>query len=189
MSGSVWCEEVDTAFLSFISNNISVNSLPAKAIVRKPEEDFYTAELPVVSIYHLNSLFSPYRFSPDDEVVSRNIANKSLVMEKTCLPYDMYYQVDFWADYVTDINTMTRQWLIATRNQFNLNVISDTNESRQAYVLPITSIIKSDEIEDYKRLFHSYCRYRIYVELDGNIQTTVPMITSTEVTAGEKDAN
>lgn len=184
MSASVWFEEVNTGLLKELQNTVrykdnegSLVSLPDKAlIVRKPEEDFKFEVFPCVSIYNVDYHFDPLRHFPDPIVMKKHVEQNTLELEDVAVPYNLTYQIDFWARYQTDMDTMTRTWLMRHFRQFNLNVVDDGGTERSCNVLSLGSIVKSDLVLNKERLFHSIAKYRIWVEIDDEMRYTKPMV-------------
>lgn len=179
MSESVWFEQVDTALIAFIQSHVSFNGTPCKTKIRKPDEDFNTEDYPLISVYNLYDRFSKERYNPEGVVVSRDGNSHSLVVEDSALPYDLFYQIDFWATQQADMNSMTKQWKSATRRFFNLSVLDESGTSRSCFVLSRNDFNKSDLLQSGKRVFHSFGTYRVYTEIDENTRSTVPMVTET----------
>ena len=181
MSASVWFEQVDSALMKLLRTVIQIDGKPVKVVVRKPDEDFTEEDYPLVSIYNLYDRFSKIRYSDESVVVSRNIEKRIMVIEKAALPYDLAYQIDFWANLQSDINTMTKQWKSYSKSWFNLDVIDESGELRSCFVLSKNDFGKSDLVKNGKRLFHSFGTYKVQVELDPNVQEIVPMATGIDL--------
>ena len=189
MSANVWFEQVDIGLLNEIKNTVRVKNskgvlvpLEDKAlIVRKPEEDFKFEVFPCVSIYNTNSKFDAVRYSPDPIVVERNLTESTATMEDTAVPYELFYQIDFWAQYQEDMNQMTMSWLAKHFRQFNLTVTDDGGTVRSCNCLISGQPTKSDLVLNKERLFHSIISYRIWVELDNETRYNVPIVTSRDL--------
>lgn len=179
MNTSVWFEQVDTALIELFRKVIHVDGKPVKVIVRKPDEDFKEEDYPLISIYNLYDRFSRIRYSPEPVVVNRNFDSKCAVMESSALPYDLSYQIDFWATLQSDMNKMIEQWREYAPFWFNLNVLDESGNDRSCFVISNNDFNKSDLMSGGKRLFHSFGTYRVQVELDHNIPTEAPMVTET----------
>ena len=142
MSANVWYEEVNKGLLEEIKNTVRIKNakgdlvpLEDKALViRKPEEDLKFEVFPCVSIYNTSSKFDPVRHSPEPTILGRDDVNKSLTVEDNAVPYDLTYQIDFWARYQTDMDCMTRSWLMKHFRQFNLKVGDDGGKERSCNV-------------------------------------------------------
>lgn len=197
MSANVWFEEVDTGLLAEIQNTVRVFdasntlvALPNTALmVRKPEEEFKPESYPCISIYNVTSNFDVYRYSPQPVEISRDTVNHISVMEEPCVPFNLLYQIDFWAQYSTDINNMTISWLKNHFRQFNLNVIDDGGTQRSCNCILATSPRKSDLILNGERLFHTIITYRIWVEIDSETRYNVNTVIDRNIDANETEDN
>ena len=178
MDSSVWYEQVDSALMKLIRTSIQIDGKPVKVVVRKPDEDFNEEDYPLVSIYNLYDRFSKSRYSPERVVVSRNYDSKFMVLEDPALPYDLYYQIDFWANLQSDMNSMLKQWKVIASTWFNLDVIDELENYWSCFVMSRNDFQKSDLLKEGKRLFHSFGTYKVQVELDTNNQHIVPMVVS-----------
>lgn len=189
-SESVWFEQVDTAFLTLLRNIIRIDGQPVKVVVRRPDEDFDEEDYPLVSIYNLSDKFSKVRYSPEPVVVSRDESTHTLIQEESALPYDLLYQIDFWATLQSDMNIMTKQWKSYSKSWFNLDVSDESGNARSCFVLSANDFKKSDLLQNGKRLFHSFGTYKVQVEIDEKVQSNVPMVTETpEINVDERDGD
>ena len=179
MSESVWFEQVDSALMKLLRTVIQIDGKPVKVVIRKPDEDFNNEDYPVVSIYNLYDRFSKIRYSPEPVVVSKDVATNSAVVEESALPYDLFYQIDFWAVLQSDMNSMLKQWKSFAPFWFNLDVLDESGNPRSCFVISRNDFNKSDLMKEGKRLFHSFGTYKVQVEIDDNKTATLPMLTST----------
>ena len=176
MSESVWYEQVDTAFKQFLQEHILIENEPVKVVIRKPDDDFSKEEYPLISVYCLFDRFSQERYSPDLLIISRDEDTKKTVVEDSAVPYDLYYQLDFWSSLQSDMNDMTLQWKSLVKKWFNLPLLDMSGNQRSSFVLSMNDFKKADLLNKGKRLFHSFGTYRVYVELDEKVQTEMPMV-------------
>lgn len=179
MSETVWFEQVDTALINFIQKNIIIDGKPVKAKVRKPDEDFDIEDYPLVSVYNLYDRFSKHRYNPEGEVVQRDVEDNILIFEESALPYDLYYQIDFWTILQSDMNEISKQWKAKTKFWFNLDVLDESGNPRSCFVLMRNDVAKSDLMQKGRRVFHSFATYKVQVEIDEKVYTTQPMVTKT----------
>lgn len=194
MSANVWFEEVNAGLLSEIKDTVRVKNangvlvaLEDKAlIVRKPEEDFKFEVFPCVSIYNLNHRHDPLRYNPAPVKVGEDLENKQIILEDPAVPFNLNYQIDFWAKYQTDMDCMTRTWLMKHFRQFNLKVVDDGGVERSCNCLAQGSVVKSDLVLNGERLFHSLIKLQIWVELDDETRYNKPMVIERSVDASEK---
>lgn len=189
MSANVWFEEVDRGLLNEIRNTVKIRDMHGvliplednQLIVRKPEEDFKIEQYPCVSIYNLSEKFDPKRYNSRSVVVSRDYETKQATLEEPAVPFNLLYQIDFWAEYQEDMNFMTRQWLMKHFRQFNLDVVDDGGVKRSCNCIKNENPKKSDLILNKERLFHTIFSYYIWVELDDEIRYNKPMVTDINI--------
>jgi len=193
MSESVWFEQIDIALTEHIQKIIKLNdpfgmpfSVPVR--IRKPDEDFKLEEYPCISLYNLNSERDSIRYFPDMVVTSRDAEEHSLTLEKGAIPYNLYYQVDFWSKLQSHMNDMTRIWLSSYPDgYFNLPVKDLSGKSRSSFVLQQGGITKADLFKSDQRIFHSIFTYKIWVEIDERLTVEAPMVTQTTEVSTNKE--
>lgn len=188
MADSVWYEQVNAGLLEELKRSLTIHnakglsmSLPkpeSAFSIRKPEEDFKFEIFPCVSIYNLSTQYNPIRHLPLDVDVAmeRDYENNQIVMEKQGVPFDLSYQIDFWSRYQTDMDDMLMSWLLTHYRQFNLPVITTEGTETDVNVLQVGEVVKSDLVLNKERLFHSIIKYSIWVEIDGGLRYTKPMV-------------
>lgn len=189
MSANVWFEEVNMGLVKEIKDTVRVRDFNGDSIaledsaivIRKPEEEFKLETFPCISIYNLNYKHDPRRYNPTPIKVSEDIPNHVVLMEDPSIPFNLNYQLDFWSKYQTDMDCMTRTWLMKHFRQFNLNVIDDGGVERSCNCLAQGNIIRSDLVQSGERLFHSIIKFQIWVELDNETRYNKPMITRLDV--------
>lgn len=189
MSANVWFEEVSTGLIAELKKTVKIknangvlSSLPDSAfVVRKPEEDLKLEVLPCVSIYNKGYHYDSKRYDPIPVVVNTDTENRKVTLEETAIPFELDYQIDFWADYQIDMDVMTRTWLYAHYRAFNLPVVDDGGNERTCNCIVSKDIVKSDLVKNTKRLYHSIINLRIWVELDEEIRYNEDMISDTAV--------
>ena len=193
MSANVWFEEVNTGLLQELKNTIRVRDINGvlvalddrALIIRKPEEDFKFEAFPCVSIYNLNYRHDPLRYNPSPIKVGEDLDNNQIILEDPAVPFNLNYQIDFWAKYQTDIDYMTKSWFMKHFRQFNLKVIDDGGVERSCNCLTQGSVAKYDLILDGERLFHSLIKLQIWVELDDETRYNKPMVIRRDISASE----
>ena len=191
MSANVWFEEVNIGLLEEIKNTVRVKNskgvlkaLKDEALlIRKPEEDFKLEVFPCVSIYNLSYKHDPVRYNPSPVIIEEDERNKVVVMEDSAVPFNLDYQIDFWAKYQEDMDCMTRTWLSKHFRQFNLKVVDDGGVERTCNCLIQGSVAKSDLVLNGERLFHSIIKYQIWVELDDETRYNKPMVIQRSIDA------
>ena len=191
MSANVWFEEVNIGLLEEIKNTVRIknskgvlNALKDEALlIRKPEEDFKLEVFPCVSIYNLSYKHDPVRYNPSPVIIEEDEENKVVVIEDSAVPFNLDYQIDFWAKYQEDMDCMTRTWLSKHFRQFNLKVVDDGGVERTCNCLIQGSVVKSDLVLNGERLFHSIIKYQIWVELDDETRYNKPMVIQRSIDA------
>ncbi len=194
LSANVWFEEVSTGLINELKNTIRMKDesgvlvpLPDNAfVVREPEEDFKFETFPCVSIYNINDDFNPLRYDPEPVEIARNEEEHYVTLEDHAVSFDLDYQIDFWAKYQSDIDTMTRTWLIRHFRDFNLPVIDDGGVERTCNVFTNGKLYRSDLLQDENRLFHAFIKYRIWVEIDDENQYNKYMVIQRNFDIQEK---
>lgn len=185
MAGSVWLKEVDTALLKLIPTIVKYydenDELVSPAVmVRNPEGTYKIEEFPSVSIFNYNQVFASERYDREEVLTKRDIERKVAVLEKSALPYYLYYQIDFWAKYQEDINEMTRRWLGFIPRNFVLEV-KDTEGNIRHCNMELVDFANADYVKGDERIFHRVYSYRIWVELDEGYEKEYPVVTECEI--------
>ena len=191
MSANVWFEEVNAGLMKEIKDSVRIRdskgrliSLDDKAIVvRKPEEDFKFEVFPCVSIYNLTFYHDPLRYNPTPVKIGEYEEENLAIMEEPAIPFVLNYQIDFWAEYQVDRDTMIRTWLMKHFRQFNLDVLDDWGVDRSCNCLKQGSVVNSDLVRNGERLLHSIIKYQIWVELDNETRYNKPMVIQRSIDA------
>ena len=189
MSANVWFEEVNTGLIKEIRDSVRIKDrkgclvpLDDKAIVvRKPEEDFKFEVFPCVSIYNSTFYHDPLRYNPTPVKIGEYKEENLAIMEEPAIPFVLNYQIDFWAEYQVDRDTMIRTWLMKHFRQFNLDVLDDWGVDRSCNCLKQGSVVNSDLVRNGERLLHSIIKYQIWVELDEEIRYNKPMANKAKI--------
>lgn len=182
-SESVWFEQVDTALINYIKGIVKLpNSngvlTPVPVKVRKPDEDFKIEEYPCITLYNLYSVRDEVRYYPDTVVVETDPDRHRAILEKSAIPYSLFYQIDFWARNQSQMNDMTRLWLgYHPDKSFNLPVKDLSGNDRNSFVLMTDDLKKSDFLTGTQRTFHSVLTYKVWVEIDERIRTEGYLVT------------
>lgn len=183
LSESVWFEQVDTALIDYIKGIVKLPNAdgiltPVPVKIRKPDEDFKVEEYPCITLYNLYSIRDEVRYFPGEVVVERDHVNNRLIKERGAIPYNLYYQFDFWSQQQSQMNDMTRMWLGHHPDRcFNLPVKDLAGNNRDSFVLMTDDLKKSDFLTYSQRTFHSVLTYRVWVEIDERIRSECDMIT------------
>lgn len=195
MSANVWSEEVERGLKQEILNTVFyLTDTGVKApltedmvFVRDPEEDLREEQIPCVTITPLYNRFDARRYNPNPVIMSRNDEENLLTMQDSAVPFNLFYQIDFWSRYKEDINLMTSTWLRKHFRQFNLKVVDDGGTERSSNVIVNESLRESDLLKNQKRLFHSIISYVIWVELDDEVGYNVHMVAERNLSAEQKE--
>lgn len=195
MSANVWSEEVERGLKQEILNTVFyLTDTGIKApltedmvFVRDPEEDLREEQIPCVTITPLYNRFDAKRYNPNPVIMSRNDEENLLTMQDSAVPFNLFYQIDFWSRYKEDINLMTSTWLRKHFRQFNLKVVDDGGTERSSNVIVNESLRESDLLKNQKRLFHSIISYVIWVELDDEVGYNVHMVAERNLSAEQKE--
>ena len=193
MSANVWFEEVNRGLLQELKDTIRIINANGVLValednallIRKPEEDFKVEVFPSVSIYNLSNKHVPERYNPTPVVIGEDLNNKVVVLEDPAVPFNLEYQIDFWARYQEDMDYMTKTWLAKHFRQFNLSVVDDGGVKRSCNCLIQGSVMKSDLVTNKQRLFHSILKYQIWVELDNQTRYNKPVVIHRDVKTKE----
>lgn len=193
MSANVWFEEVNKGLLKELKDTVRIKdangvlvALEDKAlIIRKPEEDFKFETFPCISIYNKDYKHDPLRYNPAPVKVGEDRVNHQVILEDPATPFNLSYQIDFWAEYQIDMDLMTRTWLLKHFRQFNLKVTDDGGVERTVNCLMKGNVVKSDLVVDKQRLFHTIINYQIWVELDNETRYNKPMVLTRDIDARE----
>lgn len=194
MPANVWFEEVNTALLNEIRDSVRIKGMNGilvpldnrAVIIRKPEEDFKFEIFPCISIYNLSHKFDSSRYNPSPVKVGEDFENNSIILEEPAIPFILEYQIDFWSEYQTDMDYMTRTWLNKHFRQFNLRVVDDGGVERTCNCLMKGSSVKSDLVLNGARLFHSIIRIQIWTELDDQVRYSKYVVVNRDVNINEK---
>ena len=186
---SIWKEEVDIGLIDEIFNTVRIpnskgilvplESKEKQVLIRKPEEDFKPEKYPCVSIYNTGDNFSSERYNPNR--IKKRMSSGIITLEDSAVPFDLTYNIDFWAKYQTDMNAMTKEWLKRHFRQFNLLVIDDGGNEVYVNCLKVSNPRKSDLISGGERLFHTIISYRIWVEIKDETQYNTDVATKVNI--------
>ena len=184
----IWKEEIDVGLIEELFNTIKIRnadgvlvpleSKQKQVLVRKPEEAFKPEKYPCVSIYNVSDSFSHERYNPNQKKVFKE---GKMYLENSAVTYDLKYQLDFWARYQTDMNDMTREWLMKHFRQFNLLVQDSAGNDVYVNCLMDGQPKKSDLMSGGKRLFHSIISYVMWVEIKDETPYNVSVATKVNI--------
>jgi hypothetical protein len=185
--GSVWYQEVDTALVNLVSSLINVkddvgNLVPITTNLRIPEKEFEVEVYPSATINSYGEGFSQKRYDPNPVLVSVNEGTHTAYYEESAKPYSLFYQIDFWAHYIEDINFITLQWADFSRKFNVLSAIDNRGNTRTCNMI-LKGIVKADYTkDDIERIYHRIYNYEIQVEVDEGKQIAQKVVTQKVVT-------
>ena len=189
---SVWIEQVDKGLIDEIYSTIKVRDSSGslvqlkdkskQVLIRKPEEAFKPEAYPCISIYNTEARFSPIRDNPND---IRHYNEGILTLEKRAVPYELMYNIDFWAKYQTDMNEMLKSWLLNHHRQFNLLVVDEGGVEASVNCLKKVDPKKADLVSDGKRLFHTTISYCMWVEIKDETRYNTDVVTKVSINVSQ----
>ena len=192
---TIWYEDVDKGFVEEILKSVKYidrdTGLPValpvdNIILTKPEDEYKDEVYPSVHITHLFETHDPNRYNPNQQIVGRNYEENLAQMKDSPVPFSLFYQLDFYSKYQTDINTMTASWLKGHFRHFNLKVTDSDGDEITINVMVNENMKSFDFLEGYERIYRKVISYRIWVELDNEIIYNVPMVKEVSVNTNKK---
>lgn len=188
MAGSVWYPQINKALKELIPSIVKAYSptkelIPVEVVVRNPETEYKIEKFPCVSIFSYDERFDIGRYLDVDKViVERDIERGKALVEAPAKPYNLFYQIDFWAKYQSDIDIMTMTWA-NTFTKHNVLKVKDTlNNLRECYMRQLGYAVADEVREKRERIFHRVYSYEIWVELDETQPVEVPIVLTPEIT-------
>ena len=190
MSANVWFEEVNIGLINEIYDTVYQIDMGGgliplekgvQIVVRKPEEDLKFEKYPCISIYNKSDSFDSLRYDPNQVVKSRDYENHQAWVEDPHVPFTLSYQIDFWARYQSDMDTITRMWKEKHFRQFNLSVTDDGGNDRTVNCMVKGDTVRADLVDGKERLFHSIVNLEIWVELDSETRYNKPMVSDLSI--------
>ena len=110
---SVWKDEINRALMVYTQKAVVLdrNGSPYKVPVqmRKPDETLKLEAYPCITWYNLMDLSNTDR-TDNVEYTYVNKETKEAINYYLPIPFDMYYQIDFWGKTWTDVDN-SRSWL------------------------------------------------------------------------------
>lgn len=166
---TVWKEEVNKALIEYTRKAVQFTRNGALYVppvqMRKPDESLKLERYPCITWYNLMDLPNVYR----TDNVPHNVYNsdtKSVATVYSPIPYDMYYQLDFWAKNWGDIDIMTQKWSeslppFSRGLFFNLPVVDSNGDETSVLCLQKDILRRRDTLTDGQKLLHSTVTYGI----------------------------
>lgn len=150
------------------------NAVELPVIVRDPQRESKLTSYPCACVSNYNQLISKDRLDNLDKVVVKykDTEKKQVLVDKVAKPYYLYYQVDFYAKFQTDIDEMTRMWLGNIDSHYVLEV-RDTNNNKR-YCNMVEQPYKHNRTDG--NIYQRSYTYKVWVELDESIPVEVPTV-------------
>jgi hypothetical protein len=191
----IWLTELDMAWKLFIENTIKVSngkgkyifevgddevavrilnpdyatSIP-KVLSATPDKDAVSMTFPCVSFeqYMMRPNFD--RQTYETEILAIN--EDSIDSSRPSVEYDMWYRVDIYAQYKSQLNEMESSWVSKTPRHFLLKVVNSDGVEEEVPVLQY-DYAKHDYLKKETRYYHRTYYYKVwaYIE-DSNVINT-----------------
>lgn len=186
MSGSVWYPQVNKALKDLIPTIVKRYNkegilVAVPTFVRTPESEFKSEKYPAVTISSYDESFANYRYDERKVIVSKDLETGIGILEDGAKPYDLYYQIDFWAQYQEDIEEMVRRWC-EKFVKFNVLQVKDSLSNTRNCLMQLLDIGKADIVKNKdERIFHRIYSYLICVELDEGGTSEVKLVLERDI--------
>lgn len=176
-SESVWLEQVDTALVAHFKGIFPKHHI----FIRKPDEDFKIEVYPCIGLYCTGYRRDSLRYFDRLKDIGEVEEDFIRVYEKSAVPYNLDYQVEFWTKTQVEMNLMTRLWLGNTPEGYiNLPVVDLSGNIRNSFMRQESSIVRSDLLRGKNRIFRTVFSYVIWVEIDEKIRKSINYINTVE---------
>ena len=186
---SVWKEEINKALIEYTKKVIQFErngapyDLPVQ--IRKPEESLKIERYPCVTWYNLMDLNNAYR---TDNVLHHDYNSDTGEVTDYYLPtpYDMYYQLDFWAKTWGDIDVMSQKWLQALPPYsrgifFNLPVVDSCGTETSVLCIQKDILRRRDTYTEGQKMCHSTMTYNIQGYLGREYESTIDSVLGVNI--------
>jgi hypothetical protein len=186
MGGSIWYTQVNRALKTLIPTIVKTYNkdevlVSVSALVRTPDPEFKVETYPCVTIYSYDEKFSQNRYTEGRVVTSINEGTLRATVEESAKPYSLFYQLDFWAKYQEDIDTMTMLWGSKFAKHNTIQITDSLGVIHTCY-MKLVKIAKLDKVQNQdERIFQRVYSYEIWVELDESVPVEVPVALNTEL--------
>lgn len=172
MDNSVWYEECDKGWLDLIPSVITCEYKqgefsPIHTTMHLPEQDLEDFHVyPRCSIQVVDEEFSRNRYESRVGEVVGNLNGSKVLVQDPSQPYYLYYQINFFAQYKSDIDHISKLWRTFSGRFFNLPVVLSDGTPHKCAV-DLIKFKNQDDIErEVRRYIRSYV-YRVWVDLEG----------------------
>lgn len=168
---NIWYEECDKGWLDLIPSIVTCEYeqnvfSPIYTSIHLPEQDFEDYHVyPRCSVQVIDEEFALNRHdSRAGEILSQN--GTSVVVQNPSQPYYLYYQLNFFAQYKSDIDRIAKLWRAFSGRYFNLPITLPDGTTHKCAV----DFIKYKNQDDIEREVRRYIRsfvYKVWVSLEG----------------------
>lgn len=168
---SIWYEECDKGWLDLIPSVITCEYeqgkfTPIYTSIHLPEQDLDDFhKFPRCTVQCIREDFAYSRYDTGLGTMISHSGN-SATFKRSSVPYFLVYQLNFYAQFKSDIDRITRQWRAFCGRAFSLPVTLATGDTHKCNV-DLLSTRNNDAVErEVRRYIRSYT-YRVWVDLDG----------------------
>lgn len=183
---SIWTGEIDASLISLVKSTVNRNGVNAGVTVQKPEGINFEAEYPLVTFFNYDTRFdedSHYPHSKRLDDVNTDTGDAKILMPK--LPYHLYYQIDFWSKYRSELNKMTFNWISMIDRNYKL-VLLDTEGIETITTMRLEKpSIELEDSDGTERLFRQNFSYKIKGYLDERTPEAVKLVLGREINVNE----
>ena len=168
---SIWYEECDKGWLDLIPSIIDCeyeeNTFsPIYTTIHLPEQDLDDYhKYPRCTVQVINEEFAKSRYDSRPGTILTQ-SGSSVVVQKPSQPYFLMYQLNFFAQFKSDIDHITKQWRAFAGRAFSLPVILSTGETYKCATDSVGFRNNDDVEREVRRYIRSYV-YRVWVDLEG----------------------
>jgi hypothetical protein len=167
-SNSIWYEEIVTGLKEVLSvvkytNNGVLTPVPITS--ENPAKD--KAKYPCIVLKDYDLKFDPMRYNPNYVLTSKDTTRYKGIEESPAIPYNIYYQIDFWSTTLTHASEMLRYWLAAFNGRGYLNVHDKAGIAQRCAMLQVGHMHKAEhKLESGLIVYQRVFSYNIQVYLD-----------------------
>ena len=177
-NNDIWYEECDKGWLDLIPSVITCeydkenNFLPIHTTPHLPEQDLEDFHVyPRCSIQAIDEMFAYDRYNASSvgTIISQN--GTKVVVQSPSQPFYLLYQINFFAQFKSDIDRISRLWRAFTGRYFNLPIILPDGTPHKCAV-DFVKFNNSDSVEREVRRYIRKYTYKVWVDLNGEIYET-----------------
>lgn len=176
----VWYPQINLALKKLIQQNVFINQdgfkKPIPVQLRFAEEKF-TLKPPCCTLFAYDEKIDKFRYPNNVELLTDIDKEKgTAIIRKPAKPFSIYIQVDFWSDYLLEVEDMCIQWnrFMAYRNGI---IIPDSEGVPQKIDIYNVNFRKGDILDADERQFQrTYC-YLIKGYIDDNYERKTNIVT------------